>query len=966
MRKAVAISLAFVLLFGFIFPSGMVGIAAQTEEETYGESADVIGETVGTDLFSAYYESHRNANRPQEKVEIDVLSPARYTGIVAPKVETVDGRRAIVTAEEGLVEWKFTVKEEGLYDVVTDYYPVEGKGSTIERVLYLDGKIPYNEARAVIFNRIWGNQQEEKIYTTSGNEYRRTQCEKPQWQTVPLISNIGYTSANLKLYLTAGEHTLALEATGETLALSGIQLCQLKELPSYQDYLTAAKADGAKIVSSDTATISVQGEDAILKSSSTLYAIGDKTSCITEPYSETNDYLNTIGGNNWKKTHQWLSWEVDVPKTGLYRFDMRCKQDLVSGGTAYRTLSVDDEIPFAEAQNLAFSYSLKWQVYTLKGKEPYLLYLTAGKHTVKLTATIDSRMSAILEDISLSVQEVNALSRKIKMITGSFPDKYRDYHLETNIPELRKVIQANIDRLKKAESNLVSLSGGKGEQSVYIDVVLVELQAFLDKPDTIPERVSALSDDMNALASWISSASQVPLVIDWMHFSAPKAATPKADANFFEKLLSFLKEFFYSFFVDYYSVDGFETGKADATVTLWLESGRDQATAIKTLADNYFTPKYHVALNVRLVAGDVLLRAVSSGTGPDVSIFQGQAKPVEYGLRGALYDLAQFEDIDEVVSRFSESAMVSQSFDGKIYGLPEQQSFLMMFVRDDIFKELGLKVPNTWDELYSLIPVLQENGMNIGLPSPTGVQSGALSTNLNTLYATILMQNGGSVYKKDGSRCALDTLTAVNCFIRWSEFYTKFNATKTYSPINRFRTGEFPIIFEPYSFYNSIVVAAPEINGLWSMKPVPGTVQADGTIDRTVPCTVTSVLLFKNAKNIEASWKFLKWWTSYEGQSLYANEIEALQGESARWPTANLQAMADIPWKTNISTEISKQWEWVRGIEEVPGSYIVGRTVDNAIKSVINSGESPRDTILDAADIINDEMKKKRIEFELE
>ena len=76
--------------------------------------------------------------------------------------------------------------------------------------------------------------------------------------------------------------------------------------------------------------------------------------------------------------------------------------------------------------------------------------------------------------------------------------------------------------------------------------------------------------------------------------------------------------------------------------------------------------------------------------------------------------------------------------------------------------------------------------------------------------------------------------------------------------------------------------------------------------------------------------------------------------------------MADIPWKTSISAQLNEQWKWVVGIEEVPGSYYVGRTVDNAIKSVINSGKSPRDTILDAVDAINDEIAKKRKEFGLE
>ena len=969
MKRLLSWFLAAFLLLGGVLQAGALpaeGTAAEGSGETSG--APDSGGSSDAPLFSAYLAEHADAARPAGPVEVDVLHPSSHEGGEAPRVETVDGVQALVTDEEGRVTWTFTVDQTGLYDVTASYYPLPGKGSTIERTLYLDGGLPYHEARTLVFNRIWRNQEEEKLYGASGNEFRRTQTEEPAWREIPFISSVGYGAQRLQLYLTAGEHTLTLEATGEPLALSALIFRQLPEAGSYADYLAAGQAAGGKIIAADTAPLVIQGEDADRKSTSTLYAVEDRTSSATQPFDEARILLNTIGGNGWKYKHQWIEWDVKVTEAGFYRLAFRCKQDFVSGGTAFRTLTVDGEVPFQEAENLEVSYSLQWQMFTLGGEdEPYLLYLPAGDHTIRLTASLDDRMSRVLEDVSESVQELSALYRQVRMITGSFPDKYRDYNLIGNIPELYDIIEKNIARLQAANEILIALSGKKGEQSMYIDMVTVQLEAFLKDPDSIPERISTLSDNLNSLASWMSSASQVPLLIDYLTLDSPDSPLPQAEAGFFQEMWSAVKAFFLSFVTDYYSIEGYaESNQVKGSVTLWLDSGRDQATAIKTLADNYFTPESNITLNVRLVTGNVLMRAVASGTGPDVAVFQGQAKPVEYGMRGALYDLNQFEDIDEVTARFAESAMVSQSFGGKLYGLPEQQSFLMMFVRDDVLADLGLSAPQTWEDLYAMIPILQENGLNVGFPSPTGVQSGSVSTDLNTMYAALLLQNGGQVYTGDGSRSALGSLEAVDAFIQWSELYTKYNATKTYSPINRFRTGEAPILLTSYTFYNTLVVAAPEIDGLWSMLPVPGTPREDGGIDRTVSCTVTSVLLFKNAKDVDASWEFMKWWTSREGQSVYASEIEALQGESARWPTANLEAMADIPWKTSISAQLNEQWKWVVGIEEVPGSYYVGRTVDNAIKSVINSGKSPRDTILDAVDAINDEIAKKRKEFGLE
>ena len=41
----------------------------------------------------------------------------------------------------------------------------------------------------------------------------------------------------------------------------------------------------------------------------------------------------------------------------------------------------------------------------------------------------------------------------------------------------------------------------------------------------------------------------------------------------------------------------------------------------------------------------------------------------------------------------------------------------VMFYRQDILDELSLKLPQTWDDLYAMIPIIQRNNMAVGLPS---------------------------------------------------------------------------------------------------------------------------------------------------------------------------------------------------------------------------------------------------------
>ncbi len=89
-------------------------------------------------------------------------------------------------------------------------------------------------------------------------------------------------------------------------------------------------------------------------------------------------------------------------------------------------------------------------------------------------------------------------------------------------------------------------------------------------------------------------------------------------------------------------------------------------------------------------------------------------------------------------------------------------------------------------------------------------------------------------------------------------------------------------------------------------------------------------------------------------------------GPEARHPTANVEAMSRLPWSAAEYKVLQKQWEWVKGVPEVPGSYYLPRHVDNAWRHVVDQAENPREVLLEYVRKINDEITSKRKEFGLE
>ena len=113
------------------------------------------------------------------------------------------------------------------------------------------------------------------------------------------------------------------------------------------------------------------------------------------------------------------------------------------------------------------------------------------------------------------------------------------------------------------------------------------------------------------------------------------------------------------------------------------------------------------------------------------------------------------------------------------------------------------------------------------------------------------------------------------------------------------------------------------------------------------------------------AWQFMKWWTSTDAQVRFGREIEAVLGSSARYATANIAAIEQLSWSEAQLAVIREQMTWAVGFREVAGGYYTTRHMTNAVRKVTNDKTDPRETLLDYARTINEEINKKRLEFGL-
>jgi len=661
----------------------------------------------------------------------------------------------------------------------------------------------------------------------------------------------------------------------------------------------------------------------------------------------------------------WISYKIDVPEDGLYKLQLKTRQNANVGMSTLRDIYIDGEIPFQEAAGFVFPYSSGWKITTFGAseEEPYWIHLTAGEHEVKFVATLDT-FSSILAEISDVNTTLTELYRRIVMVTGIAPDSNRDYNLDVEIPGMIDAISACKDKLFDLAEQYKKAGNGGDSQVAIVKSNAKQLLSFINDPDTIPKRLSNFQANISSLSDWLLSAKSQALEIDYFVLSGDETQNIKAQAGFLKDTLFSFQRFIASYISDYNSIGITESDETHKNITVWFSGSRDQAQIIQDMIEENFTPNTNISVNLSLVYQGYI-ESILAGCGPDLALDVARSYPVNLACRGALMGLSEFDTFEDVMSRYGEGTDIPYTYKDEVYGIPSQQSFFMFFYRMDIFNELGINAPDTWDDFYDLIPVLQRNNYEIGLPYSTITVSGTATSGIGAkdMYATLLMQSGGKFYNSDLNSSELDNDNAFSAFKTWTEFYSTYNFPVTYNLLTRFRSGTLPVFIAPYSTYNSLMAAAPEIKGLWTMVPIPGTLKEDGTVDRTTSASGTANVIFKDADYPEACWEFIDWWSLSQTQYNYAISLEALLGMASRSQTANLEAFNKLAWGNEIKENLAKQRSSVVEFEETPGEYVLSRSLDNAFRSVVYNGKNARERYEQEVITINEELERKSKEF---
>ncbi len=984
--------------------TGGEGDGTTEEEKISFRSMDEIRKLLYTPAYSDYLANYSNVPVATDEIVINAVNYDKDATTAEVKaVKNFEGvSDALYTPATGETVWKFTVPTTGMYAITLDYYAVgefEGKNvstyTTIERLMYIDDALPFSEARYLYFPRQWhykdsaflkdadGNftyeyDSDGKVvrkrlkYDYAGNDILPDREEAPEWRDYFLRDWNGFTMKPFQIYLEAGEHTLSFEGTREAMMIGKITLYGYHDEISYSEfYDQKVNKEGVKVIETlGEDQIRVQFEDPDLISDAQIIPTTNRTSAVTLPVSPAYWKFNVIayGGAN-----QWAEYKVTVPEDGMYRIVTRFRQNLLIGMFTSRRLVINGELQFKEAQELRFNYSPDWQSVALSDgseeyKDGFLFYLKKGENTLRFDVVVGD-MESYVSEMKSYVTTLNNSYRSILRLTGTNPDANRDYGFMRLIPEAINNIGNVSVKMMDMYNRLVKETGQEGDQTKAIQTYAELFEKMANDPDEIAPNFLLFKSYISSMTSWMYTMLGQSITQDYFVIQGTKDPLPQAMATSLDFVLFELRAFIASFSMDYTTIDFvIEEGQEysyddDDVVEVWISGGRDTALISRRLADENFTPETGYKLRYKVITL-AIMNAVLAGIGPDVGEFSGNDS-ITWGLRDGLIPLNKDSkywtwkdghdaEFDATLAQFSDALVTQSTLYGVTYGLPTSMEFYMTFYRSDVFYELGVDAPETWEDLYGLLPTLQANNMEVGLP--IGLEGTQI----------FMYQRGIELYKEDGMQINLDSNGALDAFTDLCNMYTKYTCPIAYD-LTRFRTGEIPLVIaQGITTYNSLM-SYIDIRGLWEMTPLLGRKQEDGSINHTSIATCgTFQCLPRGCKNPEASWQYISWLRGEKAETLQNRENRLLGTPVTKFGMPNKNVFLAQPWTESEKAAIVDQVDSLAGIPYYPGNYIIATYVDSAFQVVYSNRTNPADELLNRVVYINREISRKRADFLME
>jgi ABC-type glycerol-3-phosphate transport system substrate-binding protein len=203
----------------------------------------------------------------------------------------------------------------------------------------------------------------------------------------------------------------------------------------------------------------------------------------------------------------------------------------------------------------------------------------------------------------------------------------------------------------------------------------------------------------------------------------------------------------------------------------WLDNSVEEFKGVYAITEDW--NKSNPGIQVELVPlptqdayNQKLMTAAAGNALPDILHVDELFVP-QFADAGILADITALANGSNPMNKadLNDSAIAMATYNGKLYGYPDNYTWCVLAYRKDNFIAAGLdpnKPPKTWDEFVTYAKKLTDASKN---------QYGFVIQPYDWWFISWLWMNGGDLFSPDGKKCVLDSPEAVEAL----QFYCDLN-----------------------------------------------------------------------------------------------------------------------------------------------------------------------------------------------
>jgi N,N'-diacetylchitobiose transport system substrate-binding protein len=377
------------------------------------------------------------------------------------------------------------------------------------------------------------------------------------------------------------------------------------------------------------------------------------------------------------------------------------------------------------------------------------------------------------------------------------------------------------------------------------------------------------------------------------------------------------------------------------TLTVWIMEGTNpDAGPFFEEVSAAFAERTGAELDVQFVpwAGghDKFVTSIAGGTTPDVAEV-GTTWTPEFAEAGALMDLTEQVEGSDAAGDLVEGLVEAGTVDGALYGMPWYAGVRSVVYRTDVFEEVGVEPPTTWDEWVEVASAIKAAKPEM-IPMPVA------GDNEYGVYPFV-WGAGGEIATQEGDTwtCQLDSPEAQEGIQFYADMALEHGlstpAATTWKETDlrdAFVAGDVAMMMSGSWTPGAIVEGNPELEGNIGAFPIPG---QDGGMSPSF-LGGSHLSIFEGSENPELAWEFVEMMSTGEFAQKWGEQSGFFPGTNSLLEEAIAQddplvaPFAQQMVEAGASVPVTPLYGQVQGAQIVPAmmqSILSGsKTVEQA------------------------------------